>query len=194
MANKQRPRRSILFAFFAAEEKGLLGSTYFVDHPPVPLENLILEIQLDMVGREEEGSRPGATARGDGGGGTAGADKAGTGSEGRTSALGGDAIQTVGTLRHSDELDPWVRAIVQRIGVKLDHGDENFYPMSDQYCFGNRDIPVVFFFCGMHSDYHKPTDTVDKIDFAKLAAVTRISFALAFEVADRERRLVRNRV
>lgn len=174
MANGRRPRRSVLFAFFAAEEKGLFGSRYFVDHPPVPLDRIVLQIQLDMVGREPGkglGGPPGKEA------------------EGKADRL----MYKIGTRRHSAELDSWVADVNRYTGLAIEHGNERFYGASDQYWFGQNGIPVAFFFSGIHEDYHKPTDTVEKIRFSKILAISRLAYALAFEVADRERRLTINR-
>ncbi len=173
-ANGLRPRRSILFLFFAAEEKGLLGSRYFAEHPPVPLDRIVCELQLDMVGRNEEvrSSDPKLVEKPD--------DNL-------------DSLHVVGSKRHSVELDPWLNSVNELVGMRFEYDEERVYERSDQYNFGSRGIPVAFLFAGFHPDYHQPTDSAEKINFAKLASVTRLVFSLAFEVADRARRLPVNR-
>jgi len=174
-ANGSRPRRSLLFLFFAAEEKGLLGSRYFVENPPVRLEQMVLELQLDMVGRNEELSSPDPL-------------------KAERAQDNVNSLHVVGSKVHSLELDPWVNVVNEMVGLAFEYDEERVYARSDQYNFGVRGVPVVFFFAGFHPDYHQPTDTADKINYAKLFKVTRLVFSLAFEVADRERRLARNRM
>jgi hypothetical protein len=173
VVNPTRPRRSILFAFYAAEETGLHGSRHFVDHPPVPLDRMVLAIQLDMVGRNEE-SPPGAPA-----------EKAEDNVR---------SIHVVGSRRHSRELDPWVQRLNDLVGFSLEYDEERVFERSDHYQFALRGIPVVLFSSGFHPDYHKSTDTPEKINYAKVASVARLVFALAYEVADREKRLTVNRL
>lgn len=168
-----RPPRSILVVFFAAEEKGLWGSEHFAAHPPVDLADMVLEVQLDMVGRPraEEGSSglgPGSAAP--------------------------PAVHAIGIDRHSDELAPWLRSLAGPSGIRIEGGLEEFYERSDHYVFGSRGIPVVFLFTGVHEDYHQPTDTAEKIDVGCVARVARLAYAIAREVADRPARLRRNRV
>lgn len=174
-ANGSRPRRSLLFLFFAAEEKGLLGSRYFVENPPVPLDQMVLELQLDMVGRNEEISSSDPAK----------AEKA---------QENANSMHVVGSKVHSLELDPWVNAVNEMVGLSFEYDEERVYSRSDQYNFGMRGVPVTFFFAGFHPDYHQTTDTPDKINYEKLCKVTRLVFSLAYEVADRERRLTRNRL
>ncbi|MBI4602800.1 MAG: M28 family peptidase, partial [Planctomycetes bacterium] len=147
---------------------------YVVEHPPVDLDRIALEVQLDMVGRDEEvrSSDPKAAERA--------ADNVNT-------------LHVVGSKRRSLELDPWIQAVNEHVGLGFEYDEERVYARSDQYWFAERGVPVVFFFAGFHPDYHQPTDTPEKINFAKLTRVTRLVFALAFEVADRERRLGVNR-
>jgi Zn-dependent M28 family amino/carboxypeptidase len=174
-ANDVRPRRSIAFMLFTAEEKGLWGSSYFVEKPPFPLEKIVLEIQLDMIGRNEE-SRSGDPKK---------AEKA------------DDNVRTlhvVGSKRRSLELDPWIHALNSHTGLGFEYDQEDVYTRSDQWSFASRGIPVVFFFAGFHPDYHQPSDTPEKINYEKVSLVARLVFGLAFEVADREKRLAIHRL
>jgi len=174
-ANPSRPRRSVLFLFFAAEEMGLFGSDWFTRSPPVGLESIVLQVQLDMVGRNEESKASGSKPE-------------------EKAADNLDTLHVVGSRRHSLELDPWVQRVNQQVGLRLEYDEERVYERSDQYSFGKRGVPVVFFFSGFHADYHQPTDSADKIKFAKNIRVARLAYSLAFEVANRPDRLRVNRV
>jgi hypothetical protein len=173
--NGSRPRRSVLLLFFAAEEKGLFGSSFFVSRPAFDAGKIVLQIQLDMVGRDEE--RKDADPK-----------------KAELAADNADTLHVVGSKRSSLELDPWVHSVNDLVGLRLEYDEERVYNRSDQYHFAERGIPVVFFFSGFHADYHQPGDTPDKINYQKLTAVTRLAFALVYEVADREGRLKRNRL
>jgi hypothetical protein len=143
----------------------------------VPLASIALEIQMDMVGRDEEvlSDDP------------AKAEKAEDNRE---------SIHVVGAARHSLELDPWVHEVnaLPGAGLRFEYDEERVYARSDQYNFGKHGVPVVFFFAGFHRDYHQPGDTPDKINYEKVAKVTRVVYSLAYEVADRPRRLTINRL
>lgn len=173
--NGLRPRRSVAFLFFAAEEMGLHGSEYFASRPPFSLEDLVLELQLDMVGRDEEHPAQGETP----------AERP----EDNRSTL-----HLVGSRRCSLELDPWIERVNRATGLHFENDEERVYERSDQYNFGRRGVPVVFFFAGFHPDYHQPTDTPEKINYEKLTKVSRLAFSLAWEVADRPERLRKNRL
>ncbi len=165
----RRPRRSVAFLFFGAEEQGLLGSRYFVDHSPIPLGDVVLMINLDMVGRHEEGpdDRPEDNV---------------------------DSLHVIGSQRLSRELDPWIQRLNRRVGFEFEYDLEDVaWSRSDHWNFGKRRIPVVFFFSGFHPDYHESTDTANKVDYGKVVRVCQLVLALAYEVADRPRRLTINR-
>lgn len=175
--NGVAPRRGVVFAFFGAEEKGLFGSAWFAEHSPVPLSSISVEIQMDMVGRDEEvlSDDPAKVEKAE---------------DNR------ETLHVVGASRHSLELDPWVSSLngLPGVGLRFEYDEERVYARSDQYQFGSRGVPVVFFFAGFHRDYHRPTDTPEKINYEKVARVSRLVFSLAFEVADRERRLTINKL
>jgi hypothetical protein len=120
-------KRSVLFMTFAGEELGLLGSNYFVNHPTVPLENVMGMINLDMIGRVTNDRL---------------------------------FVEGVGT---SPNFKPWVDEFNKTVGMKLDYSNSGFGG-SDHMSFNLKRIPVVFFFSGLHADYHKPSDTYDKIN------------------------------
>lgn len=133
-STQPKPHRGIVFMTFASEELGLLGSSYYVNHPELPLAKCVAMINLDMIGRIR--------------GGKVFVGGSGTGS-------------TFKTLL--DEVKP-------RYNLTLDLSEQAGYGSSDHASFTPKDVPVLFFFSGLHADYHRPTDTWDKID-AREAAV-----------------------
>jgi len=151
-------RRTLLFAAFAAEEAGLLGSAHLVKNPPAscPVERMQLMVNLDMVGRSRDGK------------------------------VYVDGADTARGLR--DE----VRALSRRappLPLTLAFGGEGGYGPSDHTSFHARGVPVIFLFTGAHADYHRPTDTAEKIDAEGLAAVARLAYRAARGAADRDGRL-----
>lgn len=163
-----RPRRSILFMTVTGEEKGLLGSDYYTKNPIFPLEKTIADLNIDMVGRTDKDH------------------------EGK-----GDYIYVIGSDKLSSELHTINETANQKYTqLQLDYTyndpkDPNrFYYRSDHYNFAKNKIPVAFFFNGVHEDYHQPTDDVDKIQFDKAEKVVRLVFHTAWELANRENRIV----
>lgn len=151
--------RSVLFLAVSGEEKGLLGSEYFVKHPPIALENIVGNINIDMVGRNDAGA-VGATPSPD---------------HPRHNTLAARSV-----------------AVGERVGltVEWEAGREKYrrpvdtyYARSDHMHFSNAGIPVVFFFSGEHDDYHKVTDTLEKVDQRKVGLVVRLVEELSREVA-----------
>ncbi len=176
-ATGPRPKRSILLLWYAGEEKGLLGSRLFVERPTVPLENIIVNLNLDMVGRSKQ---PGDTNP-------------------RNRYLSGpNEIYVIGPNVASPDLgkilnlvnDQYLKLTLNPMYDSLNH-PEQLYFRSDHYSFAAKGIPALFFFSGLHEDYHQVTDTVDKIDFDKMARVARTVFGLAWELADSPERPAR---
>jgi hypothetical protein len=128
MAAEPKPKRGILFMTFAGEELGLLGSSYYVNHPSLALDKAVAMINMDMVGRIREGKV----------------------------YIGGAGTGT--TLR------AMLDQIVPKFKLNIDFSDTTGYGSSDHTSFTTKQVPVLFFFSGLHSDYHKPSDTWDKID------------------------------
>ena len=163
------PRRSILFMAVTAEEKGLLGSNYYSRHPVFPLENTVVNINTDMIGRVD--------------------DKHLKGNHGYVHAIGSDKLSS--ELKAINE-----KANATYTQLELDYMYDDpkdpmrIYYRSDQYNFAKHGIPVVFYFSGLHPDYHTPADTVDKINFDLLCRRARLAFHTAWEVANRDKRLV----
>jgi hypothetical protein len=163
----QGPRRSVLFMLVSGEEKGLLGSAYYVNHPIFPLERTIANINVDMVGRVDE-----------------------------RHAENPDYIYVIGSDRLSTDLHRINETANERyVGLELDYtynaeSDPNrYYYRSDHYNFAERGIPAIFFFNGTHADYHRASDTVDKINFQKMAKIGQLVFHTAWELANRDDRI-----
>jgi hypothetical protein len=167
--NGYRPRRSILFMTVAGEEKGLLGSEFYVDHPIYPLENTVTNLNIDMIGRTDD--------------------------EYAQSDQAGNYVYVIGADKLSSELNELHEDVNKKYaGITLDYryNDEKdpnrYYYRSDHYNFAKNDIPVIFYFTGTHKDYHRPTDTVEKIEFEKMQKITRLVFHTAWEIANRDER------
>lgn len=167
--NGVKPKRSILFMAFAGEEVGLVGSRYLVDNPMIPLEKMICELQMDMVGRNSDGIQNGDRNR---------VDKA----EENT-----DTMRLVGSQRHSTEFHELILDSNKYVGFRFKYDAEDVYTRSDHYAFAAKGIPVAFQFCGFHPDYHQPTDTIDKINFEKLTSAAKLFFITALRAANRDR-------
>ena len=160
------PRRSILIMPVSGEEKGLLGSKYYTDNPIYPLKNTIANLNIDMIGRIDD------------------------------LHINGDYIYLIGSDMLSQELHNISEDVNNKhAGLELDYtynmqDDPNrYYYRSDHYNFAKNNIPVIFYFNGIHDDYHKTTDTVEKINFDKIEKITRFVFLTAWELANRDDRL-----
>jgi Zn-dependent M28 family amino/carboxypeptidase len=170
-----RPKRSILFVWHCGEEKGLWGSRYFTEFPTVPLNDIVAQINLDMIGR----SKP-----------------AGDTKPGNTYLTGPDSIYLIGSTMMSTELGELVNT-VNKSYLNLtydtkydDPKDPNrFFYRSDHFNYARKGIPIIFFFDGVHEDYHRAGDHADKIDYEKMEKVTRTIYMTAWEIANRPERL-----
>lgn len=163
-----KPRRSMLFLTVTGEEKGLLGSEFYVTHPVFPLASTVSDIHIDMVGRSDKEH------------------------EGK-----GDYIYVIGSDKLSSELHAsLIEQNDKHNPINLDfrYNDPNdpnrFYYRSDHYNFAKNKIPVAFFFNGVHDDYHQPTDDVEKIEFEQMEKRAKLIFYLTWDVANRDKRLV----
>jgi len=170
-----RPKRSILFVWHCGEEKGLWGSRYFTEYPTVPLTSIVAQLNIDMIGRTK--------AEGD--------------TNTRNKDLTGpNAIYVIGSTMMSTELGEIVNS-VNKSYLNLtfdtrydDPKDPNrFFYRSDHFNYARKGIPIIFFFDGVHEDYHRATDTADKIDYQKMEKVTRTIYMTAWEIANRATRL-----
>lgn len=162
------PRRSILFIALAAEEKGLLGSQFYVENPIIPLSQTVACINIDMIGRIDD------------------------------KHLNGDHnyIHVIGVNKLSSDLKPIVEKANADTKLKLDydydHPEEpmRLYYRSDHYNFAKNGIPSLFFFSGLHPHYHTPEDTVDKIDFPMMVKREKLIFNTVWEISNRDKKPV----
>jgi hypothetical protein len=174
VTNPVKPKRSILFMWFAAEEMGLIGSRFYSDNPTIPIHKMIAELQMDMVGRNSDGVQNGDRNR---------VDKA---------EENIDTMRLVGSKRISQDLDDLIQSLNTHTKFKFKYDAEDVYTRSDHYNFARLGIPIAFFFDGFHPDYHQPTDTVDKINFEKLTTTAKLCYLVAAELADRSEPLKKN--
>lgn len=166
-ARPERPARSVLFVCFCGEERGLLGSRYFVDNPPIPLESIVAELQMDMIGRDEEEARDGRRLV----------------NRGETAEENRNTLHLVGTRQLAPALHELCVAKNESAGFELEWDQEDMFGRSDHANFARHGVPVAFFFTGLHRDYHQPTDTPDKIRYDKLLRVAGYVRDIAWELA-----------
>lgn len=165
---KKGPKRSVLFMTVTGEEKGLLGSQYYTDTDPIfPLENTVANLNIDMVGRVDDAHSDNS-----------------------------DYIYLIGSDKLSTELHELsenMNKTYTKLELDYTYNDENdpnrFYYRSDHYNFAKNNVPIIFYFNGTHADYHKPTDTIEKIDFATMEKRAKLIFHTAWEIANREERI-----
>lgn len=169
------PRRSIIFMTVAGEEKGLWGSAYYANNPIFPLEKTTVDLNIDMVGRVGEEYQNNA----------------------KDSA---NYVYIIGDDKLSSDLEPITNKVNnQYTKLKLDRkyndpNDKNrFYYRSDHYNFAEKGVPVIFYFNGVHADYHRPTDTPDKINYPLMAKRAKLIYHTALEMANRDEMLKRDR-
>ena len=160
------PKRSILFMTVVGEEKGLWGSDWYSEHPVFPLENTITNLNIDMIGRGDAAH-----------------------------ATDNNFVYIIGSSMLSSDLDRVSKkANKDYVDIKLDETYNNrtdpnrFYYRSDHYNFAKHGIPVIFYFNGVHQDYHQPGDEVSKIDFPMLAKRTKLVYFTAWELANGAKR------
>ena len=173
---QERPKRSVLIVFHAGEELGLLGSKYNADYAPVvPLEKITADINIDMIGR----SKPAGDT------------------ETRDAQLtAADTIYAIGADRISrefHELHEQTNKDFENLKIDYTLNDPKhparIYFRSDHWNYAKHGVPILFYFDGVHADYHQPTDTVDKIDFDKMARVSRLAFETGWRVAQLDHRM-----
>ncbi len=161
------PKRTVVCMLVSGEEKGLLGSQYYTEFPLFPLDRTVADINIDMIGRLDE-----------------------------RHAENPNYVYVIGSDRLSTELhDISEMQNDENTKMELDYrynakDDPNhYYERSDHYNFAEKGIPAIFYFNGTHPDYHKPTDTADKINFDAQAKRTQLAFFTAWEIANRPTRL-----
>jgi hypothetical protein len=166
------PRRSIVFMTVSGEEKGLWGSEYYSDHPVFPLEKTTVDLNIDMIGRSDPKRKQGDSS---------------------------NYIYVVGDDKLSSDLRPISEAMNKKYTkLELDYkfndpkDPERIYYRSDHYNFARKGVPIIFYFNGTHNDYHKPSDTPDKIDYKQMAKRAQLVFYTAWEMANRNEMLKRD--
>jgi peptidase M28-like protein len=167
---KARPARSVLLCAFAGEEKGMLGSRYYVNHPVFPLNRTVAMFQLDMIGRNEDhSSDPGEDIPEE------------------RAADNTNSLNVLGSA-FSPDLKTTISKENEQINLtvrfRYDFKAEDLLKRSDQWSFLAKKIPAVFFFTGLHPDYHTPRDTAAKINYPKLEKVTRLVYLSAYDIAN----------
>jgi aminopeptidase YwaD len=145
--DQPQPKRGILFLAFSGEELGLLGSSWYVNHPILPLDKAVAMINMDMIGRIR------------------------------------DHKVFVGGSGTGSTFQQLLRGEEGKTDLKLDLSEQGGYGSSDHMSFTTKQVPVLFFFSGLHGDYHKPSDTWDKIDAAAAADLLRLVASIAGDLA-----------
>jgi Peptidase family M28 len=160
------PKRSILFLHVSGEEKGLLGSEWYSDHPIYPLVNTVCDLNIDMVGRKDADHQD----------------------DRYVYLIGSDKLST--DLHKISENCNQKYTQLQLDYTYNDPNDPNqFYYRSDHYNFAKHNIPVIFYFSGVHEDYHKPGDDPEKILYSKMTEIDQLVFHTAWEIANRAEKL-----
>ena len=161
------PKRSILFLHVTGEEHGLHGSRFYSENPLFPIENTVVDINIDMIGRRDT-----------------------------LHPKTNNYVYVIGSDRLSSELhtiNEEVNAKYTQLELDYKYNDrkdpERIYFRSDHYNFAKKGIPAIFFFNGIHADYHQSSDTPDKIEYDALAKRTQLAFVLAWELANRPERI-----
>lgn len=165
-AEGKGPKRSVLCMLLTGEEKGLLGSQYYVENPVFPLENTVADVNIDMIGRMDK------------------------------LHIDSHYVYVIGADRLSTELHNINESVNQQYTkLELDYtynkkDDPNrYYERSDHYNFAKNGIPAIFYFAGTHDDYHRATDTPDKIMYERAATIAQLAFHMTWELANRKDRI-----
>jgi Zn-dependent M28 family amino/carboxypeptidase len=172
-AEGKGPRRSIIFLSVSGEEKGLWGSDYYTSHPTFPLEKTTADLNIDMIGRTDSSRKIGDSS---------------------------NYVYVVGDDKLSTDLRTISEAVNKKyLKMELDYkfNDPNdrqrIYFRSDHYNFAKHGVPIIFYYDGMlGADYHKPTDTPDKINYNLMAKRAQLVFYTAWEMANRNDMLKRD--
>jgi hypothetical protein len=169
MRNPQKPKRTLVFAVFAAEERGLLGSYFYAANPSRPISGTRAVINFDMIGRNEapSGQTEGLT---------------------QISPDTSNELGLIGTI-NSPDYRTAVEQANQHVGLALTYKWDqdnalNIFQRGDQFPFAIRDVPAVWWFTGFHPDYHQPSDTVEKINFEKMQRILQLAYLTGWSFAD----------
>jgi Zn-dependent M28 family amino/carboxypeptidase len=172
-ATGPKPKRSVVFVWHAGEEAGLQGSRFNADFPVVPLDRVQAVLNMDMVGRDDCDNLEGDYTN-------------------SVFVVGADRISTDlhNVIVQANQLQPKPLTLDYELNDPLD--PESVYTRSDHYSYAVKGIPVAFFTTGLHPDYHKVTDTVDKILFPKMARIAQLVYETGFSIANTDRALERD--
>lgn len=162
------PRRSMLFMTVTGEEEGLLGSEYYSEHPVFPLDKTVVDLNIDMVGRRDAQHKDSAPY---------------------VYVIGSDKLSTELHKLSESVNKTYVNLIFDYTYNDQNHPDRLYY-RSDHWNFAKKNIPIIFYFDGIHEDYHKPSDEVEKIEFDLMAKRAQCVFYTAWEIANREQRIM----
>ena len=150
----------------SGEEEGLLGSEYYSENPVLPLKNTVADLNIDMVGR---------------------IDQAHASDSNYVYLIGADKLST-----ELDSISEQANATYTHLDLDYTYNNDSdpnrFYYRSDHYNFAKHGVPIIFYFNGTHADYHRPTDTIEKIDFPMMQKRAQLVFYTAWELANRDRR------
>jgi hypothetical protein len=169
LAKNPLPKRSVLFVWHCGEEKGLWGSRYFTENPTVPLDKIVTQINIDMIGRSKA---------------------AGDTNPANAKLSGPNEIYVIGSKMMSTQLGELSEStnhayLNLELNYKYDDPKDpnRFFYRSDHYNYAKKGIPIIFYFDGEHEDYHRPGDQAEKIDYQKMEKVTRTVFVTMWELA-----------
>ena len=173
--SKNPPKRSTMIIFHTGEEKGLLGSKYYSENQLVKMENIVAMFNMDMIGRSADKIKENDNTR----------------------LTLGNEIYVIGADKISHELhtisekmnDEFVKMDLNYALNEESHPARIYY-RSDHWNYAKHGVPVIFYFDGIHEDYHKPTDTVEKIDFNKIKNVSKLALATGYYVSNKDARIV----
>ena len=166
-----KPRRSLMFAWHAGEERGLWGSEYLADHPPVPIDRIVAQLNIDMIGRNRDNKDS---------------------EENTVYAVGADRISTELHNILIDTNNRQARPLMLDFEMNDPADPERIYFRSDHFSYAAKGIPIIFFFTGLHPDYHQVTDSVEKIHFQKMSHIARLVYDIGRRLADLDHAPVRD--
>ena len=161
------PKRSILILHVSGEEKGLFGSDYYTRHPVYPMENTVCDLNIDMIGRVDEAHKD---------------------NEKYVYLIGSDRL-SMDLHNISEKVNKQTSNLTLDYTFNSEDDPNQFYYRSDHYNFAKNNIPVIFYFSGVHEDYHKPGDDPEKILYDKMCSIAQLVFSTAWEVANAPTRL-----
>jgi hypothetical protein len=162
-----KPKRSILMVWHAGEESGLLGSRYMADHPVVgDIDKIVTQLNMDMVGRNQDDDPANASM---------------------VNVVGADRISTELHNINEDANSSLAKPLTLNYTMNDPADPESIYTRSDHYSYAAKGVPIIFYFSGLHPDYHRPSDTVDKIIFEKIRRIAQLAYETGRRVATSEK-------